>query len=42
MEFLAVIAAILVGLVGFDLAAIRWGSDSREGIRDEHRAWPIH
>lgn len=29
MEAFALIAAILVGLVGLDLAALRWGVDSR-------------
>ncbi len=42
MEFLATITVILVGLVGLDLAALRWGVDSREATPDEHRGWPIH
>lgn len=42
MDILATIAVILVGLVGLDLAALRWGVDSREETREEHRGWPIH
>ncbi|HEY7132755.1 MAG TPA: hypothetical protein VH440_10915 [Candidatus Limnocylindrales bacterium] len=41
MEALAMIAAILVGLVGFDLFALFLGTDSRDGTRD-HRTWPIN
>jgi hypothetical protein len=42
MDILATIAALLVGLVALDLAALRWGVDSRESTREEHRGWPIH
>ncbi len=42
MEALALITAILVGLVGLDLAAIRWGTDSRERTREQDASWPIH
>ncbi len=42
MEALALITAILVGLVGLDLAAMRWGHDSREHTREQDRSWPIH
>ena len=41
MEALATVAAILVGLVGLDLAALRWGSDSRQSGRDRDRRWSI-
>ena len=43
MEVLAMIAAILVGLIGFDLAALRWGTDSREldTDLDRHPRWSI-
>ncbi len=27
----------LGGLLAFDLAAVRWGRDSRDGMRDDHR-----
>ena len=42
MDILATIAALLVGLVALDLAALRWGVDSRESTPEEHRGWPIH
>jgi hypothetical protein len=39
MEVIAVIL-VVVGLVGFDLAAMRWGADTRESGRDrEDNAW---
>jgi len=41
MEAIAMFAAILVGLVGLDLAALRWGVDSREFGRDHGRGWTI-
>ena len=28
--------AILIGLVGLDVAALRWGVDSRESVADDH------
>jgi hypothetical protein len=36
MDALIAIAAILVGLVGLDLAALRWGADSRDTMTDDH------
>jgi hypothetical protein len=33
---LAIILA-LGGLLAFDLAAVRWGRDSRDTLRDDHR-----
>ena len=41
MEALATVAAIVVGLIGLDLAALRWGSDSRQLGRDHGRRWSI-
>jgi hypothetical protein len=41
MEALATIATILVGLVGLDLIAFRWGSDSRRAGRDVDEQWTI-
>jgi hypothetical protein len=41
MELFATIAAIIVGLVGLDLAALRWGTDSRDSLRDETPDWPV-
>jgi hypothetical protein len=42
MEALATVVTLMVALIGFGLAAMRSGSDSREAVRDEHRGWPIH
>jgi hypothetical protein len=42
MEALAMIAAILVALVGFDLFALILGTDSRDGARDQHETWQIN
>jgi nitrogen fixation-related uncharacterized protein len=28
--------AILIGLVGLDVAALRWGVDTRESVADDH------
>jgi len=36
MDALIIVAAILVGLVGFDIAAIQWGVDTRESMSDDH------
>jgi hypothetical protein len=36
METLITFAAILVSLIGIDLAAALWGSDSREPMSDDH------
>ena len=36
MDALFALVAIIVGLVGLDLAALRWGADSREPIGDDH------
>ena len=36
MDALIALVAILVALVGLDLAAITWGADSREQMRDDH------
>ncbi len=41
MEAIATAIVILIGLVGFDLAATRWGADSRDRVRDDHQGWPI-
>ena len=42
MELFATIAAILIGLVGLDLAALRWGADTRDSYRDETPDWPVN
>jgi nitrogen fixation-related uncharacterized protein len=36
MHAVIMIIAILVGLVGLDVAALRWGVDSRESVTDDH------
>jgi nitrogen fixation-related uncharacterized protein len=36
MDALIILAAIFVGLVGFDVAALRWGVDSRDSYGDDH------
>ena len=34
--FLALVVAI-IALIGLDLAAVRWGADSRPGMADDHQ-----
>jgi hypothetical protein len=36
MDAIATLIAIVAVLVGFDLAAVRWGVDSRDPIGDDH------
>jgi hypothetical protein len=36
MDAVIMIIAILVGLVGLDVAALRWGVDTRETVTDDH------
>jgi nitrogen fixation-related uncharacterized protein len=36
MDALIILAAILVGLVGLDIAALQWGVDTRESVADDH------
>ena len=36
MDALITFAAIIVGLIGLDFAASRWGVDSRDTIGDDH------
>lgn len=31
-----IIAIVLIGFIAFDLAAMRWGTDSREQFPPEH------
>jgi uncharacterized membrane protein YuzA (DUF378 family) len=42
MEAIATLIVILIGLVGFDVAANLWGEDSRERTSDDFAGWPIH
>jgi nitrogen fixation-related uncharacterized protein len=37
MEALFALIAAAVALIGIDLAATRWGTDSRPGMVDDHR-----
>jgi hypothetical protein len=36
MDALITLFVIVVGLVGLDLAAVSWGVDTRESMRDDH------
>ena len=36
MDAIMILAAILVGLIGLDVAALRWGVDTRESVADDH------
>ena len=36
MEALLVIAVAVAAFVGFDLAAVGWGVDSRDAVTDDH------
>jgi len=36
MDAVIMLIAILIGLVGLDVAALRWGVDSRESVADDH------
>ena len=37
MEALIVILTLIAGLIGLDLASLRWGVDSRDPLPDDHR-----
>ena len=36
MEFIVVLAILIVGLMGLDAAALSWGADSRSSLPDDH------
>jgi hypothetical protein len=36
MEFIVIVAIIIVGLMGLDVAALNWGADSRGSLPDDH------
>jgi hypothetical protein len=36
MEFIVMITILIAGLVGFDVAALNWGTDSRGTLPDDH------
>ena len=37
MDAILIVGTIVAALVAFDLAALRWGVDSRPTIGDDHR-----
>ena len=37
MELILALVVAAAALIGFDLAAIRWGVDSRPRLADDHR-----
>lgn len=37
MDAILIVSTIVAALVAFDLAALRWGVDSRPTIGDDHR-----
>ena len=37
MEALFALIVAVVALIGFDLAAVKWGADSRPRLVDDHR-----
>lgn len=37
MESIIVLFALVIGLVGLDVASLCWGVDSREAMTDDHR-----
>ena len=36
MDALIALAAVLIGLIGLDIAALCWGADSRDTVADDH------
>ena len=36
MEILITLVAILTAVIGLDMAAVLWGTDSRESMADDH------
>jgi hypothetical protein len=36
MDIFAAVIAIVVAFIGFDVAAVRMGADSRDSIGDDH------
>ena len=37
MSIFIIIAVLVIGIGGFDAAAMGWGEDSRDKIPDDHR-----
>ena len=42
MDTIFVLAVAVLGLVALDLAALRWGVDSRPTIGDDHQRFVEH
>ena len=36
MEIIVMIMILIVGLMGLDVSALNWGSDSRDSLPDDH------
>ena len=36
MEFIIMFAILIAGLMGLDVAALTWGTDSRDALPDDH------
>ena len=36
MEVIVIFIVLIVGLMGLDVAALNWGSDSRGSLPDDH------
>ena len=36
MEFIIMLSILIVGLMGLDVAALNWGTDSRDNLPDDH------
>jgi hypothetical protein len=36
MEAIVILMILIVGLMGLDVAALNWGSDSRGSLPDDH------
>jgi hypothetical protein len=37
MEAIVMFLAVIIGLIGLDLAALNWGADSRGLLPDDHQ-----
>jgi hypothetical protein len=37
MEALVMVLVLIAGLIALDVASLRWGTDSRDPLPDDHR-----
>ena len=37
MDVIVVLFVLVIGLIGLDVASLRWGVDSRDRVPDDHR-----